>query len=401
MPYEQFATPVAFNQLTPEERDALDVSAESLTIWNLAGGRLQTKRAEYWLDHVLLYGDLTFDDGAAVPGHPTLYFDEDIGFWRVLPASPSGLNFTIGDNSIVASDLQTKSVSLVSSLLRSLVPSSSTGPRFYITDDGYPTVQFTTAPANTLLQWRGDTSTFHLYHGGLEIFRCGASGAFIDFYQPIDQELVAEGSYVTPGSGKVRQTMVTKASGVYQNVPNWRDASGHDSGPVMRAKGVVPIAVSSPVATTTTNVPANNTTGTVGQIDTLEPIVLHAIHFNAGVSSVGAGSFRVWLATESGALIPATNMTVASVPAGITRMVLAQDVFLPAGRYYICFGNATAFATTQPGVTCHTKNATFDSVDAVIQGTVVMTAGAAPDPLGTITQQTRSTLFVYFEGAAT
>ena len=78
MPYEQFATPVAFNQLTTDERDALDVSAESLTIWNYMGNRLQTKRGEYWLDHVLLYGEETFDDGTAVPGHPTIYFDEDV-----------------------------------------------------------------------------------------------------------------------------------------------------------------------------------------------------------------------------------------------------------------------------------------------------------------------------------
>lgn len=146
--------------------------------------------------------------------------------------------------------------------------------------------------------------------------------------------------------------------------------------------------------------PNNNTVAQVGLITLPIPMTVVSFSFNSTVAAVGVGELRICLYKGDGTRIPTCDVSTAAVTLGVNTVALGNPTYLPAGNYFILVGNATAWATTQPTLQFWTENTTFNVGSYIVNGTVVMTAGAAPSPLGTITTQISArTLYCRFNSA--
>lgn len=210
-----------------------------------------------------------------------------------------------------------------------------------------------------------------------------------------------------PAAGAIREFSFAKAAGAYQDTPRWLDSSGHDSGPAMRAAGIIglPIAPSSNVLVTTA-VPSS-TLGFVGVVCYPAGIYLNNISYVIGTAATGTGaeSVRIALYTMSGSLITGTNVTdTPGLATGVRTVSLGANVYLPAGYYYQFVCMATDSNLLNPAIDTFTQETTFNSAAAggfIETGTVVCVGGAAPATLGIITIVSNRTPYFKLGGVAT
>ena len=129
-------------------------------------------------------------------------------------------------------------------------------------------------------------------------------------------------------------------------------------------------------------------------------MILHSLSFNCTVAPTGTGGgVRQAVYSENGDLI--TNVNLTTVAVGTNTGVLGADVYLPAGNYYEFFCLSAGWTLTQPTVNVWTTNNNLNgNLPKPFSGGVVITAGAAPDPLPSIAAAATRTLYCRWEGAA-
>ncbi len=142
-----------------------------------------------------------------------------------------------------------------------------------------------------------------------------------------------------------------------------------------------------------------NTVGRVGIFTNPTPFRLKKIVYNVEVAGSADAVVRLALYRAGGPFnLPETDITDAvGTATGVRVVTLPSLFFLAPGQYYIFItlssgttGPTVSMWQSSTGVTLFRDvNATDDRVQ---EGTVVVTAGAAPNPLGTITGAADSTL---------
>lgn len=193
------------------------------------------------------------------------------------------------------------------------------------------------------------------------------------------------------------------ATGVLARVPLFTDENSHDSAPAIRCKNVIPLVIAESITGITPKLLASAAaTGLTGMVNLPAPQLVHSISYNVSTPAVGTGHVvRVAIFSESGILITGTNGTDAvGTNSGIRTITLGADVFLPAGNYRVFICSQTDSSVTNATISAFTAGSLFNSATDILTGTVVIAAGAAPSPLGTVTAVANDCPVFKLNGAA-
>ena len=141
------------------------------------------------------------------------------------------------------------------------------------------------------------------------------------------------------------------------------------------------------------------TAGKVGLFNVLHPIKLKRAVYNVGVAGTSDAVVRIAVYRADGTLITNANGTDAvGTATGVRTVTFTTSVILEPGQYYLFI--CLSAGTTGPQVTVWTSagfvifRAVNATDDRIWEGTVVVTAGAAPSPLGTVTAADDTTTVV-------
>ena len=176
------------------------------------------------------------------------------------------------------------------------------------------------------------------------------------------------------------------------------DISGLQAG--ANVLNAIPAPLGAQTGALTTVLLPSAATGLVGLVHMDEPMLLHSLSYNVTAGAVGTGHVvRMALYTETKVLVAATNVTATvGTATGVRTVALGADTQLAAGNYYAFICSQTDSSVSNCTIDTWTIDATFDSVTNILEGTVAVAAGAAPSPLGTITQVANRTPYLKLTG---